>query len=171
MELMGAGAAAFNLINQFVTSQIISGEADSEAAALYVLFDPFVQLGLIGVSTELDGATGLVDYTITFPTDQYVNATYQIILGSLFGNPNNNDIEGLIGVIGDSLIDGAYYLGPDGNYIQVNNLYAGLAAQNFYTNLNQYNASGTYSDASIDFTVFQNYPELIEFASSTVDQT
>ena len=164
MELMGAGAAAFNLINQFVTSQIISGEADSEAAALYVLFDPFVQLGLIGVSTELDGATGLVDYTITFPTDQYVNATYQIILGSLFGNPNNNDIEGLIGVIGDSLIDGAYYLGPDGNYIQVNNLYAGLAAQNFYTNLNQYNASGTYSDASIDFTVFQNYPELIEFA-------
>ena len=163
MELMGPGAAAYNLVNQFVSSQIISGEANSEAAALYALFDPFVQLGLIGVSTELDGTTGFVDYTITFPTDQYSNATYQIILGNLFGNPNDNDIEGLIGVIGDSLIDGAYYLGPDGNYIQVNNVYAGLAAQNFYTNLNQYNASGTYFDASIPFEVFFYYPELIEF--------
>jgi len=165
MELMGAGAAAFNLVNQYIVGQIMTNpDVNTEQGALYTLFEPFIQLGLFGLDTEVD-AGGNVQYYITVPVSNFTNISSVEYVAQVFGNPNQFITEGLIGVIADSLIDGAYYLGPDGNYIQVNNVYAGLAAQNFYTNLNQYNSTGTYSDfENIEFTVLLNYPELIEFA-------
>jgi len=160
IELMGAGAASYNLINNFVTSMIMSGEASSEGQALYALFNPFVQLGLFGINTDVD-ASGMVDTFITFGTA--INLTPAQYFAQVLGNPSSLVTEGLVGVIADSLIDGAYYLAPDGTYIQVNNLYAGLAAQNFYSNQQSYNFNGTYSDTNIPFEVMFYYPQLIEY--------
>lgn len=165
MALMGAGAAAYNIINNFVVGQIMENpDVNTEVDALYLLFEPFIQLGSLTIDFQTD-VSGNVSYFIVVPSDNYSNITAAQYVAQLFGNPSSTTEEGLIGVIADSLLDGAYYLGPDGNYIQVNNVYAGLAAQNFYSNLNAYNNTGTYSDfENIPFEVMLFYPELIEFA-------
>ena len=165
MELMGAGAAAFNLINTYVVGQIMTNpDVSTEQAALYTLFEPFIQLGLFGLDTEVD-AMGNVEYYITVPTADYTNITSIQYVAQVLGDPSQLVTEGLIGVIADSLIDGAYYLGPDGNYIQVNNLYAGLAAQNFYINQQSYNSTGTYDflGSGIPFENLFLYPQLLEY--------
>ena len=166
IELMGPGAVAYSLVNNFVTSMIMTGEASSEGQALYALFDPFVQLGLFGIETDVD-ISGMPEIFITFGTT--VNLTPTQYFAQVFGNPQSAITEGLIGVIADSLIDGAYYLGPDGNMIQVNNLYAGLEAQAFHTANQAYNNDGTFpSDAELSFTVFL-YPQLLEYIEAFDD--
>jgi len=159
IELMGPGASTFSLVNNFVTSMIMSGEASDEAAALYSLFGPFIQLGVFGVETDVD-ISGMTDIFITFGTT--VNLTTAQYFAQIFGNPNNTQQGGLIGVIADSLIEGAYYIGPDGNFIQVNNIYAGLQAQAFHTANIAFQLNGTTPPSELAFSVFL-YPQLLEF--------
>ena len=159
LELM-SNMGSYNLVNQFVIGAIADGEAVSEENALFLLFQPFVMLGMLSV--DVDAGNNQYIVSLVNPTsDSAVSMAgqWQMIVGDVQGTGDT----GIIGALAGSLIQGAFYLGPNGEYIAVNELYSGLQAQNFNTAFNAYNQDGTLpGDAETLFQVFY-YPHLLEF--------
>ena len=159
LELMN-NMGSYNLINQFVSSAISNGEATSEENALFLLFQPFVMLGIL--SADVDAFNNQYIVSLVNPISDSAVSTlgqWQMIVGDVQGTGDT----GIIGALAGSLIQGAFYLGPNGEYIAVNELYSGLQAQTLYQGLQNYSINGTLpQDALAQFQVFF-YPQLLEF--------
>ena len=158
-ELM-SNMGSYNLINQFVIGAIAEGEAVSEENALFLLFEPFVMLGMLSV--DVDAFNNEYIVSLVNPISDSAVSTagqWQMILGDVQGTGDT----GIVGALAGSLVQGAFYIGPNGEYIAVNELFSGLQAQAFDTAFNAYNQNGTLpNDAETLFQVFY-YPQLLEY--------